>query len=67
MKFSNTWFIISIMVMSVSVFYLVVYTLLVVERSNRAVRQQETLSDVLTEDELSHLQGLVDSRNVSMD
>ena len=67
MKFSNTWFIISIMVMSVSVFYLVVHTLLVVERSNRAVEQPAKLREILTEDQLSHLQGLVDDRKITMD
>lgn len=52
--------------MSVSVFYLVVYTLLVVEMSNRAVEQPAKLRDILSEDELSHLQGLVDARKITM-
>jgi len=55
------------MVMSVSVFYLVVHTLLVVERSNRAVEQPAKLRDILTEDELSHLQSLVDDRKITID
>lgn len=56
------------MVMSVGAFYLVVYTLLVVERSNRAVRQQEhTLGDILTEEQFLHLEGLVRSRKITTD
>ena len=46
--------------MSVGAFYLVVYTLLVVEKSNRAARQQEhTLGEILTEDQLLQLEDLV--------
>lgn len=41
--------------MSVSVFYLVVHTLLVVERSNRAVEQPGTLGELLTEEQVAHL------------
>lgn len=68
MKFRNTWFIISVTVMSVGVFYLVVYTLLVVERSNWSVRQQgRTLGDLLTDAQLSHLEDLVNRRKISID
>jgi hypothetical protein len=53
MKFRNAWFIISITVMSVGVFYLVVHTFLVIERSNRAVEQQgHTLGDILTDEQI---------------
>ena len=52
------------MVMSVSIFYLGVHTLLVVERPNRAVEQPKKLRDFLTEDQIVHLQGLVDNSSI---
>ncbi|RKU36975.1 hypothetical protein C6496_11475 [Candidatus Poribacteria bacterium] len=54
--------------MSVGVFYLVVHTLLVVEKSNWPVRQQgRPLGDLLTEDQLLYLEDLVNRRKITTD
>ena len=54
--------------MSVGAFYLVVYTLLVVEGSNRVVGQQGgTLGDYLTDEEIAHLDDLVNRDKITID
>lgn len=56
------------MVMLVGAFYLVVYTLLVVDGSNRVVGQQgDVLGDYLTDEEIAHLEDLVDRKSLSME
>lgn len=68
MGFSKTRLIISITIMSVGVFYLVVHTLLVVERSNWGDETtRTTLSELLTEDQLQHLEDLVKRRKITTD
>lgn len=52
--------------MLVGAFYLVVHTFLVVEGSNRALRQQgRTLGEILTEDQLLHLEDLLNRSKIT--